>query len=420
MSTQSNQFLARPMGLLIAGGIAQAGMIVWLTSTYGSKHGALWLVATLLGFTFFRSGYGFTRAWRNLVVGHSTLGVRAHLLWIALASALMFPLFQMGWGDARLFDIMRPVGQMMLTGAFLFGIGMQLAGSCTSGSMYRSGSGQVRLWFAVVGIITGAFFAARDYGDWSELPTFFVYSYQREFSWPISILIQLLILFCLWRFLCYLEKRWNGKVTGVFENTESRASMAGVGSSKDVKSNQLGGLKAFLFDRWSLGTGSIILAILSAIALILLSRPWVISLAFPLWATKATALFGFEFEFEFWDYWGIPQNEAMLSLGLFEDVTSLMNIAFILGATFATISLIKATVSAEKTQGFNFKSMVYLPIVTLIGGVIMGYGAVIGLGCNIGGFLAAVLSGSVHGWAWAIAALLGTAVGVFLRKILRL
>jgi hypothetical protein len=50
----------------------------------------------------------------------------------------------------------------------------------------------------------------------------------------------------------------------------------------------------------------------------------------------------------------------------------------------------------------------------------MGYGAVIGLGCNIGGFLAAVLSGSVHGWAWVFTALIGTLVGVQLRKVLRI
>jgi uncharacterized membrane protein YedE/YeeE len=110
----------------------------------------------------------------------------------------------------------------------------------------------------------------------------------------------------------------------------------------------------------------------------------------------------------------------MLQLGLFEDVTSLMNIAFILGATWATISAIKQLSSKNNApKNTSIKELMYLPTITFIGGLLMGYGAVIGLGCNIGGFIAAVLSGSVHGWVWVAAALIGTVVGIHLRKLLR-
>ena len=97
-----------------------------------------------------------------------------------------------------------------------------------------------------------------------------------------------------------------------------------------------------------------------------------------------------------------------------------MNIAFILGATWAQISLIKNAVGKSKVSTKAIPKQLYLSALTLIGGFLMGYGAVIGLGCNIGGFIAAVLSGSVHGWAWVVTALLGTMVGVQLRKLLRI
>ena len=403
----------------VLGGVFHLSISTLLLIQYGVKHAALWWVAVLLGFTFYRSGYGFTRAWRNLMTCHSTVGVRAHLLWVVLASCLIFPVFRFGWFGSDVFDIMRPVGLMMLSGAFLFGIGMQVAGSCTSGSMYRSGSGQFRLWFSIFGIITGAFFASLQYGNWTDLPIFFVYSYQRELPLLLAIGTQIFIVAILWLLLHKLEKRWCGNVTGIFDHDQVRSSLAGINQSLDVEAGTLSGKKHWLFERWTLGAGSIMLAVLSLIALILLNRPWVISLAFPFWSAKLASFAGLEYDFEFWDYWGIPQNESMLSLGLFEDVTSLMNFGFILGASWATLSLIKHVSNANE-QGHNLKDLLYRPVVTFVGGLFMGYGAIIGLGCNIGGFIAAVLSGSVHGWAWVVAALCGTMVGVWLRRLLRI
>ncbi len=45
----------------------------------------------------------------------------------------------------------------------------------------------------------------------------------------------------------------------------------------------------------------------------------------------------------------------------------------------------------------------------------MGYGARIAFGCNIGAFFSGVASTSLHGWLWIAAALPGTWIGVKLR-----
>jgi hypothetical protein len=50
----------------------------------------------------------------------------------------------------------------------------------------------------------------------------------------------------------------------------------------------------------------------------------------------------------------------------------------------------------------------------------MGYGARLAFGCNIGGLLAGISSGSLHGWLWLLAGFCGTLVGVRLRILLRL
>ena len=49
------------------------------------------------------------------------------------------------------------------------------------------------------------------------------------------------------------------------------------------------------------------------------------------------------------------------------------------------------------------------------GGLLMGWGARLGFGCNIGAFVGGVASGSLHGWVWFAAALAGCTIGIRLR-----
>jgi hypothetical protein len=45
----------------------------------------------------------------------------------------------------------------------------------------------------------------------------------------------------------------------------------------------------------------------------------------------------------------------------------------------------------------------------------MGYGARIAYGCNIGGYLGGMISGSLHGLVWMLAALAGSALALKIR-----
>ena len=51
----------------------------------------------------------------------------------------------------------------------------------------------------------------------------------------------------------------------------------------------------------------------------------------------------------------------------------------------------------------------------ILGGTLMGYGARLAYGCNIGSYFSGIASGSLHGWVWLIAALAGSALGIWLR-----
>jgi hypothetical protein len=54
-------------------------------------------------------------------------------------------------------------------------------------------------------------------------------------------------------------------------------------------------------------------------------------------------------------------------------------------------------------------------LAAIVGGMLMGYGARLAYGCNIGAYFSGIASASVHGWVWFAAALVGSYVGTWLR-----
>ena len=52
-----------------------------------------------------------------------------------------------------------------------------------------------------------------------------------------------------------------------------------------------------------------------------------------------------------------------------------------------------------------------------VGGLLMGYGARLSFGCNIGALFSGIASGSLHGWVWFAAAFAGSGLGIALRPV---
>jgi len=90
------------------------------------------------------------------------------------------------------------------------------------------------------------------------------------------------------------------------------------------------------------------------------------------------------------------------------DPTTVSNIGIILGALIASALSGKI----RKVATVN-KKLVYAAI---IGGFLMGYGARLAFGCNIGALFGGIASGSVHGWVWFLFAFIGSYYGVKSRK----
>jgi hypothetical protein len=158
---------------------------------------------------------------------------------------------------------------------------------------------------------------------------------------------------------------------------------------------------------WPLLTGGAALAVLNALTLALAGHPWAITWAFTLWGGKVLQAVGYDLSAV--PFWSGGFQRAALAAPVLADVTSVMDIGLVLGAFLA----------AGLAGRFAPRPRVPLGVVvaSLFGGLCLGYGARIAYGCNISAYFSGIASTSLHGWLWGVAALLGTPIGVRLRRL---
>lgn len=360
-------------------------VLAWLAAQHaGLRHGALLLVGAGLGFALQRSGFGFAGAWRAAIMDRSGGGLRAQLGLLALLTLVFFPLFARGqvFGQS-LFDVVRPVGVSLLAGAFLFGIGAQLASACSSGSLAGLGNGKLRYFIVVLAMVAGATLGSAHLGWWESQPRWISFSMLREWGPWLGATGNLALIAALAGISVWLEKIRYGHLP-------RRRAQREPGS-------------------WPMWLGVLVIALLCTVTLILAGRPWTIVTALPLWGAKVIQATGLPVDVVFWDYWAADVRIDALDASLWSDVTTLMIGGLVLGT-----GLSLALSGALRLRG---KIGAGEALVAALGGLLLGYGGVVGLGCNIGAFLAGVASGSLHGWIWLTAAFAGTAVGVGLRAV---
>jgi uncharacterized protein len=156
---------------------------------------------------------------------------------------------------------------------------------------------------------------------------------------------------------------------------------------------------------WPMWAGGIVLAVLNALTLTVRNQPWGVTSAFALWGSKVANFIGIDVEH--WSYWTGPKA-AVLHQSIFADSTTIMDFGVILGAFLA------ATIG-----GIFFLRKLPIKIIlsALIGGVLMGYGARIAFGCNIGAYFSGIASFSLHGWVWLLFAVAGSYVALYIRPL---
>lgn len=362
---------------------------------YGLFEVKALLLGSALGIVFLQASFGFTTAWRRLLNERRGLGIRAQMIMLALSVILFFPTLASGelFGQS-VSGFVRPLGLSVIVGALMFGIGMQIANGCASGNLFHLGGGQLRAIPVMAGFSAGALWATSDYEGWTSLPQLAPVNMIESFGPVLAIAINLAVFAAIFQFTRYIEHKRHG-------------------ATETFKAEQTMPLwRRVIQGPWPLIWGAIALALLNFATLGLLGRPWVVALAYPVWGAKAAEYFNLDLEVDFWTYWVQPGRDDALYNALLQDPATLMNLGVILGAFVA------ATVAGK----FSLSVKMPIPqwIASILGGVLLGYGATIAYGCNIGAFIGGIVSGSLHGWLWLIFAVLGSAIGVRLRPYIGL
>lgn len=161
----------------------------------------------------------------------------------------------------------------------------------------------------------------------------------------------------------------------------------------------------YLKKPWPYWVGGILLGLMNVVLLASAGISWQITSGFLLWGIGVLQWMGFHpFEWEYFSHFQSYYNPIISSGHVFMNQYTILNIGVVLGSLIATL-----LVSDFKVK--KIKNMRQVAC-SLIGGIMMGYGTRLAVGCNIGAFFSGIPSFSLHAWVFGIFITLGAWVGV--------
>ena len=374
--------------LAVAGAMLVAGFLT-IALLVDLRQGALFLIGGALGATLFHGSFGFTGGWRRMVVEKRGRGMRAQMLMIGVAAVAMIPLVAAGSiGGQAIVGAAAPVGVSVLLGAALFGLGMQLGGGCGSGTLFTVGGGSARMLVTLAFFIVGALIGTAHLPYWLEQPSFGTISLGAELGIATAIALSVAGLALVALVTVLIEMRAHGSLE--VEPGPARA-----------------GWSWLWLGPWPLVGAGLMLALLNVATLLTAGHPWSITYGFGLWGAKIAQAIGIDVGH--WEFWTWPAQAQALNSSVLADSVSVMDFGLVLGAALAAAVAGKFAPKAKLPLGSL--------LAAIIGGLLMGYGARLSFGCNIGALFSGIASGSLHGWLWFAAAFVGSWVGVWARPL---
>lgn len=352
-----------------------ATALAWSAVTWfvGLRQGLLFVVGIGYGAVLAGVSFGFTTGWRVWIRERDPTGLLAQFLAIALAMVVSIPLIAT---HAELSGAVAPVAVSVVIGAFVFGLAMQIADGCGSGTLYKAGLGNGVSLAVLPGFVFGSFFGAVHLDRWLALGALPPIALQDHLGTTGAIVSQLAVLGALaawlWRRRRTTQTRWRGK---------------------------------------AVYAGAVLLALFAVVNLIVAGQPWGIVYGLGLWGAKIATALGMDLTAN--AYWGRVAQQAHIHASVLTDVTSITNFGLLAGAMIAATWRGTACPPPEAQRVSQW-------IAAIVAGIALGYSSRLAFGCNIGAYFSGISTGSLHGWIWFIAAFAGSLVGVRVRSRLGL
>ncbi len=379
-----------------------AGIVALIMSRTEAILAPLWLLGIMAGFTLQRSRFCFASAFRDLFLfGNSRimkgiivgLGIATFGFAIIMYNEVPFPSFGVIPQQANVL----PVGISTVTAGLMFGFGMVISGGCVSGSLYRMAEGYVASWVSIFGVIIGMGLLSQTWIWWWDIalatsprvwiPSKLSLGYGGSAALSIAALLGVFL----------LTLRWEAR-SGL-----SMPNMPSKDTPSDTWTEKLSAIWQSVFIRgWPAVVGGAVLGCIG-VFMYMTHMPWGVTGELARWSNAIMTTLN------------IPPPEAMGmsdiggcagragESGLFTH-TFAVTVGVLPGA------LVGALFSKEFKVRFPQNPKRYIQ--ALGGGVIMGYGAGLAVGCTVGAFFSSIPSLSLSGWIFALALAGGAYVGV--------
>jgi uncharacterized protein len=323
-----------------------------------------------LGVAFLKAEFSYTASWRRFLTRGEAGGLLGGLIVIAICACVVVPVAALSpnYGGA-----IAPLGPSLIIGAFVFAVGMQLANGCGSGTLYTVGGGSGRMLVALLFFVIGSFLGSL------SLPAFLALG-------GIDPVLA----------SDYLGA-WGGLALTLGSVAIAAACVIAVARKRGAN---------FMPPRRYI-IGGVIIGLLCVAVFAAGGHPWSVTFAFTVWGAKAATALGFDLSHA--AFWQWPGPKRAVTESVLSDTSSLTDLGMLFGAM--------AAAAASKPFATGPWPPLKSVAAAAIGGLLMGWGARLGFGCNIGAFVGGVASGSLHGWLWFLAALPGCLVGIRLRPV---
>lgn len=276
-----------------------------------------------------------------------------------------------------------PLSWVLGLSATVFGIGMALSGSCISAHLYRLGEGAFASLFALFGALIGFFLG---FLCWN--PLYLLSTQQAPVVWlpawqgyGVSFLLQIALLGGL---ACWL-------LLHVQASTEPRV----------VARN----LRQLLFgQRWPTWVGGVLIGFLATLSYL---RVGPLGVTAELGSVARTAADGLGW---------LP--ERLEGLDSFSGCATVVKEALLSNNGLFILGLVVASWASALLAGdFQPKRPRVSELLrNLLGGILLGWGSMLALGCTVGTLLSGVMAGALSGWVFAVFCLLGVLLGLRLRR----
>lgn len=377
------------LALALAAGLLIAAFALQNTPGRGSTAAFSLLIGAALGIVFERGRFCFFCILRDFIEHKNSTGLYAILVALAaggLGYALLFSVFLPNPAAGRLPPQAHigPVSWVLLAAGVAFGVGMALSGACISGHLYRLGQGYLRAPIALAGALAGfgAGFLTWNTLYLDTLSTAPVAWLPASLGYGGALIVHLLVLaglaLLLLRFLPPLADTSGGPVT-----------------LARIRHTLLG-------RRWNpLVTG----ALVGVIGVLAYFRVEPLGVTAQLGSVTRTVMHNAGW---------LPERLNGLDgfagcatvVAEFISDNGLLIGGLVVGSLL--IALLANTFSLSRLTVRN-------SLTALLGGVLMGWGAMVALGCTVGTLLSGISAFALSGWVFGAAVFAGVWLGIRLR-----